>query len=284
MNESSTIQKVDTIRKIDIHAHITNRMLDRIVQTSAWKDTLKDEMKKYNVEKTAVLASYFPHKGTGISNYRLYDWVRDEKSLVMFGSLDFEHYFYQGYNELEELAQKKRIGGIKLYTTYQNIDFKSDKMNKLVDLASFYKLPMMFHSGPPHAESKYDSNFSRLFNPMELAELAQNTDVNFIVSHMDTYNFESLIDVLKLCKNVYTDMSGLYDSRYEQDEFIPSVNLIKTLLNKVGSQKLLFGTDFPVQTHEDSVNLIEEAMKNYSSEDKKMVYYDNAKKILGGAL
>ena len=272
------------IKKIDIHAHITNRKLERIVQKSAWIDTLKEEMTKYDIEKTVVLASYFPHKGTGISNYRLYDWIRNEKSLIMFGSLDFEHYFYQGYNELEELAQKSIIKGIKIYTTYQNIDFKSDKMKKIVDLASEYKLPIMFHSGPPHAESKYDSQLSKLFNAQELEELAKNTNVNFIVSHMDNENLDTLVDVLKRNKNIYTDMSGLYDSKYEQEYALPSINLIKKLLENAGPEKLLFGTDFPVQTHKDSINMIEKAMKNYSVKEKEMVYYTNAQKLLGGTL
>ncbi|MGV8086326.1 MAG: amidohydrolase family protein [Candidatus Woesearchaeota archaeon] len=269
------------MKKIDIHAHITNRKLERIVQKSAWIDTLKDEMKEYKVEKTVVLASYFPHKGTGISNYRLYNWIRNEKDLIMFGSLDFEHYYNQGYNELEELAENNRISGIKIYTTYQNIDFKSDKMNKIVDLASKYNLPLMFHSGPPHAESKYDSKFSKLFDPLDIEYLANKTNVNFIVSHMDKLHLDSLIDVMKKCKNVYTDISGLYDSKYESEEFEPSVNMIKKFLKAIGPEQLLFGTDFPVQTHKDSVNMIEKAMKNYSLEDKEKVYYYNSKKLLG---
>lgn len=50
---------------------------------------------KYEIEKTVLLATYFPHKESSISNFRLYDWIRDNKRFLMFGSLDFDHFFYQ---------------------------------------------------------------------------------------------------------------------------------------------------------------------------------------------
>ena len=51
-------------------------------------------------------------------------------------------------------------------------------------------------------------------------------------------------------------------------------------MNEVGQKKLLFGTDYPVQTHNDSVYMIEEAMKGFGQMDKKDVYYNNAHNIL----
>jgi predicted TIM-barrel fold metal-dependent hydrolase len=56
---------------------------------------------------------------------------------------------------------------------------------------------------------------------------------------------------------------------------------IKEFLEKCGSDKLLFGTDYPVQSHRDSVYLVERAMQEFSSTDKEKVYYENARRLLG---
>ena len=82
-------------------------------------------------------------------------------------------------------------------------------------------------------------------------------------------------------KNVYTDMSGLIDSKYDTIEIPSSVEAIKQFVEQVGPHKLLFGTDFPVQTHEHSILFIEKAMKDFSKKSKQAVYYDNAAKLLG---
>ena len=115
------------MKKIDIHCHTTKRKLKDMIIEDASLDVLMNEMYKHDIEKTVVLATYFPHKQSGISNFRLANWIYNNPKFVMFGSLDFEHYFYQGYNELEEMADKKMIKGIKIYTGYQEINLGSDK-------------------------------------------------------------------------------------------------------------------------------------------------------------
>ena len=84
--------------KIDIHCHIPLWGMGDTTPESTAIDTIKNEMSEYNVTKTVLLASYLPYMSSGISNYRLYDWIRDLDQFNMFGSLDFEHYLIQGYN------------------------------------------------------------------------------------------------------------------------------------------------------------------------------------------
>ena len=82
-------------------------------EESATLDAIAAKMKEHGIEKTVVLATYFPHKTSGISNYRLLHWISKRDEFMMFGSLDFEHYFYQGVNELNELAEERLIRGEK---------------------------------------------------------------------------------------------------------------------------------------------------------------------------
>jgi predicted TIM-barrel fold metal-dependent hydrolase len=271
------------MKKIDIHCHTTNRKVPGTIPKSATIEQITKEMESNEVVLTNLLATYFPHKSSGVSNYRLHNWIKDNPKFCMFGSLDFEHYFYQGINELEELTENKLIKGIKIYTCYQEIDLAGKEFNQVVQLAGKYSLPMMFHVGYSYAaKRKYGKiSVATLVKPNDLDEIiAENSSVNFILSHMGKPFFDELIDVVKKYDNVYTDMSGLVDSKYDSKLIPGSLEGVRKFLGECGPSRLLFGTDFPVQTYEDSINFIEKGMEGYSVSDKSKVYYENATKLL----
>jgi predicted TIM-barrel fold metal-dependent hydrolase len=275
------------MEKIDIHCHSTNKQLHGVVQANCDVNAVLDKMKQYDISHTVLLASYFPHKGSGISNFRLQSWIQNHPELVMFGSLDFEHYFKQGFNELEELAGTKSIKGIKIYTGYQNIDFKNpvsrNNFESVVKLAQKYDLPMMFHGGD--TSGSYKENYRRAFHQeydaLELLFVAKDFGVKTIVSHLGYPFIDDTIEALMQNKNMFTDTSGLFYSMGEAHKVKYAIDHVKRVLEYCGPDQVLFGTDFPVQTHEHSVEIIESAMKEFSKTDKQKVYSGNAKKILG---
>lgn len=285
------------MKKIDIHCHTSFREIKDCANPDASPFAIQEEMDKYDVEKTVLLATYFPHKGTGISNYRLYHMLLGGHTFegqsissgirvwnfMMFGSLDFEHYFYQGFNELEQLAMSRVIKGIKIYTCYQEIDILGKNFEKVMELAIEYKLPVMFHTGVSYASyRKYGTkSIAHLYTAKELSFVADcYPEINFVFSHLSKPAFSEMVRAAKKYPNIYSDMSGLIDSKYNRDEIPRCIENINNFVNECGPEKLIFGTDFPVQTHEDSVMFIEEGMKGFSEKDKKMVYYDNAAKLL----
>ncbi|MFA6461701.1 MAG: amidohydrolase family protein [Candidatus Woesearchaeota archaeon] len=273
------------MKKIDIHCHTTNRPVSDVVPKSADIEALLQEMDLHEVGKTVLLATYFPHKASGISNFRLLHWIKScsqPDRFLMFGSLDFEHYFYQGINELTELAENKIIRGIKIYTSYQQIDPFSDKMHQVAKLAAQYRLPLMFHGGESYTSlMKYGKYaVANLVMPAELEHLSKDYGLDLIISHLCTPFVKELIEVVKRNDHIYSDVSGVFDSYSSRSAIPESIEEVKLFLGECGPEKLLFGTDFPVMTHEDAIMLLEEGMKNYSSEDKQRVYYDNARRLL----
>lgn len=286
------------MKKIDVHCHTTNRPIPDSINTDASLDALTRLMDKHQIVHTIVLATYFPMPGTGISNYRMRHWLQNRSNFSMFGSLDTEYYFFQGLNELQELAQNQQIKGIKLYTAYQDIDFHSEKFQQVANLARDYGLPLMFHGGvsynlwkqlsiedilalsittsPSHGNEPYKT-------PQDFAFVAQQyPDVPVIVSHLCKPFFQSMIDVLNNFDNVFTDISGILDSKRDTAYRTACVETVKRFIGECGPHKILFGTDFPVQTHEDSIYFIEEAMITYPLEAKQQVYFDNAKQLIFG--
>jgi predicted TIM-barrel fold metal-dependent hydrolase len=117
--------------------------------------------------------------------------------------------------------------------------------------------------------------------PQEFEQVAQAfPSVNIIVSHLCKPFFTQMIEVLKRNDNLFTDISGILDSKLDQDYKAACVEQIKRVVGECGPDKVMFGTDFPVQTHEDSVYFIEQAMQAYPAEDRQKVYFDNANKII----
>ena len=272
------------MKKIDMHCHTTNRKLGHTGECSATLDNILEKMKQYDIKKTVVLASYFPHRSSGITNFRLLHWLNENGNkgrFYFFGSLDFEHYFFQGMNELNELAESGDLNGIKIYTSYQKVDLHSKKFEEVVKLAKKYHLPMMFHTG-------YSYMSKRLYGRDSIEGMVRASDLEFIAdigvtviaSHMCKPFFDDAVKTCKRTENIYTDISGLVNSKYDTEDKEQCAEEVRKFVQNVGPDKLLFGTDFPVQTHKDSVYFIESGMKGFSESDKFKVYYDNARGIL----
>jgi len=75
-------------------------------------------------------------------------------------------------------------------------------------------------------------------------------------------------------------MSGILDSRLDTVYKAACVEQVRRFIGECGPEKMMFGTDFPVQTHADSVYFVEEAMVNYPAADKQKVYFDNASRLI----
>lgn len=282
------------MKKIDVHCHSTPRKVKNVLVDSASIETIEKCMKEHEIEKTVVLASYFPHNQSGISNFRLYNWIRDKPQFLLCGSFDFPTYFYQGLNELEELADMGALKAIKTYTTYQQIDIHSEKMRAITNLADRYSLPMIFHCGDSYGcRRKHDKPaYANDIRPSDLSSLIEQfSRVPFLIAHMGNNTgieatleqtlagVNDIIEMTKRFPNVYTDNSGLIDSFHDQKEMPAAIDKIKHYLHECGHERFLFGTDFPVQTYEDSFHMIEEALKGFSEKVKEDIYYNNAARI-----
>jgi len=227
---------------IDHHYHLTNRNFEKDLIT------LQENMDMYNIDKVITLASYFPRKGSGLSNYRLFHGIQNIDNVYMLTSLDFEYYFYQHLNEVEALLKENKVLGIKIYTGYQNI--KIDKLEKVLDLAKG-KI-VMFHTGFCHKQEQETFNPALLVNVIE-----KYPEITFILSHLGNPHLIEMSDLINRYKNVYTDMSGLMDKEEDWERAKEAIDFIVKFGDK---KKILFGSDFPVQTHENSFRLVKEYM------------------------
>ncbi len=256
---------------------------------------IEAQMRQHGITRTILLASYFPQEGSGISNFRALYWLRDRPQFSLFGSLDIETYFYQGCNELTELAEAGLIKGIKLYTAYQEIDVSSEKFKTIARLARKHHLPIMLHGGASTTLWKKwgrdkvmaltagpRKNPGAGFTTPETAAQAAASfpDVRFIVSHLCKPFFDEMIHALNRYANLLTDTSGLMDSKQDAAHKPACMEQVRRFVGECGPEKILFGTDFPVQSHADSIDIIEGAMADFTLEDRHKIYFGNADRLI----
>jgi len=252
------------MKKIDIHCHITSRNLRQDLIELTNKAT------KYNLKYIFLMSTYFPKKKNGVGNYRLYHNIKFDNIFKMYLSLDF-NYFWMHFNEMTEILQddREKIVGIKIYTGYQDIDLESIEMEKLIKLAHKYKLPIMFHTGYIKGGGRETA-----YNPNKLIMFMQNHHyINFIIAHLGNPFITETIKLLKNFKNIYTDISGLMEDNinFNKDDR----EILNEIYKNVPAYKILYGTDYPVQTYSQTNKLL----KFISKCDKKKIMYSNAKEL-----
>ncbi|MEK7511577.1 MAG: amidohydrolase family protein [Patescibacteria group bacterium] len=287
---------------IDIHAHTSSHKMWGLHTEDASIGKLKAEAEKFGVKKIALMATYFPFKGTGLHNLELLERIKDENLFLAFGSLDAMNDFENGVKELSELLRRKLIAGIKLYPGYQDFSYHilfGVELFQIFELAECHKVPIMFHSGELHhccsretraagrgkcgADGCFVERLQYQAEPRYLGRYAQFfPEVKFIFSHLANPYFKQLRELMTAYPNVYTDISGQFLSGSDEDtrEYRETIvhEIKKFLALPKGIDRLMFATDFPIQSYADSVDLIEAL--GLSNEEKEKIYWRNASRVL----
>lgn len=116
--------------------------------------------------------------------------------------------------------------------------------------------------------------------------------LTFVVCHLtapQANDLEILKKNMQLLKldNCYFDIASLYNNVRDPYPFLTTQQYIKEAINIVGSDKIMWGTDFPSamknNTYKDSYTYIEES-NILTKEEKENILYNNAKKLFSKLL
>lgn len=283
---------------IDMHAHTTNKKLSGLHVERATIADLEKFAKEYDVTKIILMPTYFPFKGSGNPNAVIHERIKGNKLFSMFGSLDAMNNLETGIKELENLAKEKVICGIKLYPGYQDFNPSDEKIFPIYKLAEQFDLPVMYHGGVLHyccPQERRDAgrfkcgSFCKIETLQHLAHpnaiinaIKKFPKVNFIISHLANPYFDDLRNAMKKYPNVYTDISGQFSTGNEKDNDNYKKSIVaeieKILEIKNGIDRVIFATDFPIQSYADSIGLVKSL--NLSKTDKDKIFYKNAARLL----
>lgn len=166
---------------------------------------------------------------------------RNYPALIPFGSIhpDFEN----NEEELKRL-EKNRIQGLKIHPDFQGFSMDDSRFIKLLEMAN-NRFIVMFHIGSPQPMQKSPSC------PKKLAQLQKIfPETPMIAAHLGGLRYwDAAIEAIA-GTNVYVDTSStLLHTRAE---------LFCKFINKHGKERTLFGSDYPICSPAEELQLLEQ--------------------------
>lgn len=133
---------------------------------------------------------------------------------------------------------------------------EDDGLMEILDVAQEYGMVVSYHSAPDfHMEKIIESH----------------PDIKFVAAHPgEKPRVEQHIVNMKKYENFYLDLSGTGLHRF---------GVVKYLVNKVGAERILFGTDYPICNPGMYVEAVR--MEEISDTDREKIFHKNAEYLLG---
>lgn len=264
---------------IDTHAHIGE--LPNSKFTKDFKknlDFLMEEMRESNVAHSLILAGFKKEDDFNPSTKSLVKLTTDMNNISVVGSIDILTYQQSDLDELEQWLKDKSIVGVKLYTGYQHFYPSDERCKPIYELCIKYDVPVIFHSGDTLAGYVKDPKL-KYSHPLHIDDVASDLpELKIVIAHMGNPWLVDCAEIVYKNPNVYADISGLVVGN---DLETPYGDLMRTriieLLTYAGSNKLLFGTDFPLCPLGSYVKFANSL--GLSQEDKDDLFYKNALKL-----
>lgn len=189
------------------------------------------------------------------------DWVASHTSnrFIGFGTL---HPDMPDAKEEFERIISLGLKGIKLHPDFQGFKADDPKMDKIYSIIES-RLPVLIHCG----DEKLDNS-----SPKRIANVLERfPNLTIIAAHLGGYmNWQESMDYL-VSKNLYMDTSSAI--RYMD------IGSATKLIKKHGTDKIVFGTDYPTVYHESELDVFNKLDLNEN--EKEDILYNNSAKVLG---
>lgn len=155
--------------------------------------------------------------------------------------------------QLDQWLRTEKLYGLKCYPGYEFFYPFDKRLRPYFRLLSAYGKPVVFHSGDTYsAVGKAKLKYA---HPLHIDELAvEMPDLKIIIAHM---GYPWVADAAEVCyknKNVYADTSGFVYGTFTANDQKTFSDFVKTFVRIAGSsEKLLFGTDWPISDQKSYV-------------------------------
>ena len=248
---------------IDTHIHLGN--LPYLCMPSNTEENIIDLLKKNGVKK-AICAHHGSLSTISYGLDELFESLERYDSFL-YGYLVFNPNFEKDSLEsIEKNYKRNHIAGIKIHPSWHLCYPQDNRYERFWKFAAQREIPVLTHSWDPDVPNK-SQKFSDPFGFENI--IKKFPGLKLILAHAGGRGkmLYRVISLMEKYPNLYVDFAG--------DIFIPG--LIEEYIERVGSQRILFGSDMPwvdIRFHLAHVlNL------NIAEEDKKNILGLNALKL-----
>jgi uncharacterized protein len=195
------------------------------------------------VDRAVVFGLYARHVGLVVPNDFVAQYVANHpEKLIGFASVDPNE--TNCLDELRRAIEGLKLRGLKLGPIYQNIHPMDPRMQPIYEYCQHNNLPILIHQGttfPRRAPLKFAS-------PLLLEDVALSyPELVMVIAHLGHPWMAETIVLIRKHPNLFADVSALY---YRPWQFY---NGLMLALEYGVSEKLLFGSDYPFTTSEESI-------------------------------
>ena len=223
--------------------------------------TLLEHGEKAGIEHFIVQSvATTPHQVSSINNFIAESVAQNCDKFTGLGTLHPDSDDIEGdVYEIINLGLK----GVKLHPDIQKFKIDDYRMLKIYELCEG-KLPILIHTG----DHRYD--FSNPNRMMPILDIYKNLTV--IGAHFGGWSiWEEATEKLCEYENFYVDCSS---SLYAIDP-----KTAKKLIMAYGTDRVLFGTDYPMWKPEDEISRFMEI--KLTKKQREDIFYNNAAKLFG---
>jgi uncharacterized protein len=181
--------------------------------------------------------------------------------------------------EALKLAEGQRgfVKGFKIWLGYRRVFAHDEVFGPLYDYAEEHKLPVLFHTG----DTASSTGSLAHAHPLTLDEVAnEREDLKIVVCHLGNPWISDTAELLYKHGNVFADISGLvvggggYAKEYMR---MLAQRISEAVYFAGGAEKVIFGTDYPVETHENGLSLV--SMLKITQADRERILWRNASRL-----
>ena len=242
------------VKIFDIHTHSNCGLKNDCPEINLHKRNFNFLMKEY--ENCGISAGAFSYYSALLGTDEIY-----ESNELLYKQAEIDDRVYQWlvldprqdklFPQIREKINGKKVLGIKIHSPCHNYDIK-EYGDKIFSFANELKCFVLSHP----------DNLDDLSHIVAFADKYPNMKI--INAHLGS---EAQIDAIESAKhgNIYTDTSGWKSS---------SNNVIEYAVERVGSEKIFFGTD----TYACGFQVGRVKYARISDEDKENILYNNAKR------
>ncbi len=237
---------------IDVHCHIG---IDQRFLLSASEEEVLDAMNRYGIAKAFISA---------ISSL-LYDFKAGNRHVGRVVSRHPDRFVglaiinpLYGEEALEEFRfciEKLGLRGLKLHPEYSGVEASHPIVEPLLEEARRLRVPVMIHS--------YDGGV----DACAVAEKFE--DLVIVMYHMGGLMWREGVERACRHHNVYLEISSS----------VVDAGMIEYAVEKVGADRVLFGSDMPYQ--DPAVSLGKVLGAEISEEEMELILFKNAQRVLG---
>jgi predicted TIM-barrel fold metal-dependent hydrolase len=171
---------------------------------------------------------------------------------------------------------RKAVKAFKVRLGYVKASAESPVFNTLYDYAESKGLPVLFHTG----DTAFSTGDLARSHPLTLDGLAnKREELKIILCHFGNPWFEDVAELIYKHPNVYADISGLITGGAYAEKYAGWLarKISEAIYFAAGADKVIFGTDYPVTKHSETLALVRKL--EVDEGDKGKILWRNAERV-----